>query len=58
MLNNTARTALIFLISAVWAVNFTAPIFVKGYKPPAEVNVVFMGVVGALVAGYKNGAKK
>lgn len=52
MLSNRVRTALITIITVVWAANFIAPIFEKGYQPPAEINLAFMGVVGILTATF------
>jgi len=52
VLSNRIRTALISVITAVWAANFTAPIFEHNYQPPAEINLAFMGVVGILTATY------
>lgn len=43
------------MVSAVWAANFTTPIFVHTYKPPTELNVAFMAVVGIVTASYKRG---
>lgn len=40
------------MVAFVWSANFTAPIFVKDYKPPEGVHVAFMAVVGVLTAGY------
>lgn len=55
-MNNKLRTALITLITLVWAANFTVTLFRPAYKPPAEVNLPFMAVVGFLTATYqKNG---
>lgn len=54
-MNSKLRTALIVTITIVWAVNFLAPVYQHSYKPPAEINLAFMGVVGMLTAGYKNG---
>lgn len=51
-MNNTIRTTLIGVVAAVWAANFTAPIFVQGYAPPEGVHVAFMAIVGILTAGY------
>lgn len=42
------------MICLVWVVNFTMPIFRPSFKPPAEINLAFMGVVGGLVSGYKS----
>lgn len=52
-MNNALRTALLVMISVVWAVNFTAPLIEHNYKPPPEVNMAFMGVVGYLTATYQ-----
>jgi hypothetical protein len=51
-LNNKMRTALIAVITVVWAANFIAPVFRTNYQPPAEINLAFMGVVGVLTATY------
>lgn len=51
-MNNAVRTILIGVVAFVWAANFTAPIFVDGYKPPEGVHVAFMAIVGVLTAGY------
>jgi hypothetical protein len=48
---------LIALISAVWMLNFCAPIFMPGYTPPAEVNLVFMGLVSILTQGTRQHKK-
>lgn len=56
-MDNRIRTALIALISVVWAVNFIAPVFRPAYKPPAEINLAFMGVVGILTATYQKNGK-
>ena len=60
-MNNTVRTVVITIVTAVWAVNFTAPIFVSDYKPSPELNVAFMAIIGVLTASYKiekNGSNK
>jgi hypothetical protein len=54
-LNNWTRSALIVVMSLVWAMNFTAPIFVKDYQPSSELNVGFLGVITALVTTWKRG---
>lgn len=46
---------LIIIVTVVWALNFTAPIFVKDYKPAAELNVAFMAILGVLTSSYKRG---
>lgn len=57
-MNNTLRSILIGVVAAVWAANFTAPIFVHGYQPPEGVHVAFMALVGILTAGYDKTDKK
>ena len=52
-MNNRLRTIIIVMVSSVWAANFIAPIFQQGYKPPTELNVAFMAVVGIITASYK-----
>jgi hypothetical protein len=52
-MSNRLRTAIILIVAIVWAVNFTAPIFVKGYTPAPELNVAFMAIVGVLTASYR-----
>jgi drug/metabolite transporter (DMT)-like permease len=47
------RTALVLCVSLVWGVNFCAPVFIKSYVPPPEVNVLFMAIVGALMLPIK-----
>jgi hypothetical protein len=56
--NNKIRTALIVLISLVWSSSFVATIFEHGYKPPPEINMAFMGVVGMLTATYQKDSRK
>jgi 1,4-dihydroxy-2-naphthoate octaprenyltransferase len=51
--NNRMRTILISVIAAVWAINYTAPIFVHTYAPPGEIHVVFMALIAGLLPGYK-----
>ena len=38
------------MITMVWAMNFTAPIFVKNYTPAPELNVAFMAILGMITA--------
>lgn len=52
-MNNTVRTVVIMIVASVWAINFTAPIFVVDYKPSPELNVAFMAIIGILTASYK-----
>lgn len=52
-MGNKIRTVVIAVVTAVWAMNFTAPIFVKDYEPSPELNVAFMAIIGILTASYK-----
>lgn len=52
-MNNTVRTVVITIVTAVWAINFTAPIFVRDYSPSPELNVAFMAIIGVLTASYR-----
>ncbi len=52
-MNNGVRTVVISIVTAVWAINFTAPIFVTDYTPSPELNVAFMAIIGVLTASYK-----
>ena len=52
-MTNGVRTVVIAIVTAVWAINFTAPVFVKDYKPSPELNVAFMAIIGVLTASYK-----
>ena len=45
-MSNSIRTVVITIVTAVWAINFTAPIFVKDYSPSPELNVAFMAIIG------------
>jgi len=51
-------TAVVVLVSAVWAGNFAASVFVPGYSSDASINFVFASIVGgamALRGGEKGG---
>lgn len=52
-MTNRVRTLLILIVSAVWALNFTAPIFIKDFQPAPELNVAFMAILGVLTSTYK-----
>lgn len=51
------KAGLIVTVTFVWAMNFTAPIFVEDYKPSPELNVAFMAILGLITAtpANKNG---
>lgn len=52
-MSNKLRSVVIGVVTAVWALNFTAPIVVKDYAPSPELNVAFMAIIGVLTASYK-----
>ena len=52
-MTNKLRSVIIVIVTAVWAMNFTAPIFVKDYAPSPELNVAFMAIIGILTASYR-----
>lgn len=52
-MSNKLRSIIIIVVAAVWAVNFTAPVFVKEFHPEPELNVAFMAIVGILTASYR-----
>lgn len=47
---NGLRVAIIAVVTMVWAVAFTAPIFVKGYVAPPEIHIALMAVIGVILA--------
>lgn len=49
-MGDRARTAVILVITVVWAFNFAAGVMIANYKAPPEINSIFMGTVGALLA--------
>ena len=52
-MTNKLRSVVIGIVTAVWAMNFTAPIFVSDYEPSPELNVAFMAIIGILTASYR-----
>lgn len=52
-MSDRVRTVIILVVTAVWALNFLVPLANKNYQPNPELNVAFMGTVGALVATYR-----
>ena len=52
-MSNKLRNVLMCVVTAVWAINFVAPVFVKGYVPPNEVHLVFMAIVSGLLLTHR-----
>lgn len=50
MIDATTRRVIIYLVSAVWAVNFGAGLIVEGYEADQAINGIFMAIVGGLFA--------
>jgi hypothetical protein len=55
-ISSRAMSAIIVLITIVWAGSIGAQIFVKGFEAPSGVNEVMMVVVGFLFAGRQAAA--
>lgn len=50
-MGDRTRTAVIAVVTAVWAVNFAAGLYPAwGYKPEQAINGIFMTIVGGLFA--------
>lgn len=50
MLPRPLATAIIVLVSLVWAANFIAQFVVEGYHADVTLNGVFMAIVGGALA--------
>jgi hypothetical protein len=58
-------TAIIMIVTLVWAVNFGAQFIVDSYEPDVAINGIFMAIVGGALAlsrrdnkGAKNAEEK
>lgn len=49
-MSDRTRTTVILVITVVWALNFIATAALPDYKAPPEINSIFMGTVGAVLA--------
>ena len=59
MLSDRTRTVVIAVVTAVWASNFLAGIFIDSYSPSESINGIFMAIVGGLFAlGARESSKK
>ena len=59
MISRRLASAIIILVSVVWACNFFLQFVVVTYKPDVTLNGVFMAVVGAALAlSRRNGNGK
>lgn len=59
MISDRTRTAVIVVVTTVWAANFLAGVLVPDYKPSESINGIFMAIVGGLFAlGARTESKK
>lgn len=49
-MSDRARTAIITVVTLVWAVNFVAGLAVPHYDTSESINAIFMAIVGGLFA--------
>lgn len=50
MIPKPLATAIIIVVTLVWAVNFAAQFIVDEYSPDVAINGIFMAVVGGALA--------
>lgn len=55
LLPRPLASAIIVLVSVVWAANFGLQFFVPEYKPDVAINGIFMAVVGGALALSRKG---
>lgn len=58
MIPKPVASAIIVLVTIIWAANFVAPIVLPEYKPDVTINGIFMGIVGAAFAFGRKGTEK
>lgn len=56
-MNTKLANFLITVITLVWCVNFTVPIFSHDYKPPPEIHLALMAIVGLFAAARTTNSK-
>lgn len=57
MIPPKARTTLIALVSAAWAISIVVTMFSDSYNPDPSINALFSGVIGAALAVGRGGDK-
>jgi hypothetical protein len=57
MLPRPLATAIIVVVTIVWAVNFAAQFVVDNYSPDVAINGIFMAVVGGAIALSRKDSK-
>lgn len=50
MLPRPLATAIVVIVTIVWAINFGAQFIVDAYKPDVAINGIFMAIVGGALA--------
>lgn len=58
MIPRPLATAIIVVVTLVWAVNFAAQFVVEDYSPDVAINGIFMAVVGGALALSSRNHKK
>lgn len=49
-MSNRVRTAVVMIVTIVWALNFVASLAIPTYQAPPEINSIFMAVMGTALA--------
>lgn len=57
MISKPLATAIIIIVTVVWAVNFAAQFFVTDYDPDVSINGIFMAIVGGALALSRPGSR-
>lgn len=50
MPSERARSAIITVVTVIWAANFAAGLLIETYEPDQSINTIFMAIVGGLFA--------
>lgn len=50
MIPKPVATAIIIIVTLVWAVNFAAQFVIEDYSPDVAINGIFMALVGGALA--------
>lgn len=55
LLPRPVASAIIVVVTAVWAANFALQFLVADYEPDVSINAIFMGIVGGALALSRKG---
>jgi hypothetical protein len=55
MISKPLASAIIVIVTLVWAINFAAQFIVDGYSPDVAINGIFMAIVGGALALSRRG---